>query len=299
MKNVIYIILLFTFFNNQSQTRKSIVGYRFNNPPVIDGKLNESEWKKITPAEGFTFIRPETKAGEKLPDDYKSKVYFGYDNNAIYVGAQLNHPNPENIAREFGPRDIGIFSKSEAFWISLDTYDDRSNYFSFFVTSAGTVADLFQSGDKGDINYDTVFDAKIDFNKSGWSLEMFIPYSAIRFPKKDIQNWGLNFVRRVLDFNGDFVWNPVDKRIFKYHESMGLLKNISTELTKIQSSVKRITAFESSFQLKNKKMDKVWIGENTKSNELMIKIEYSITDINNGISKIQAISANLNEADQE
>ncbi|RCL74548.1 MAG: hypothetical protein DBW72_04160 [Flavobacteriales bacterium] len=84
-----------------------------------------------------------------------------------------------------------------------------------------------------------------------------------------------------------------------YQVKMGLLKNISTELTKIQSSVKRITAFESSFQLKNKKMDKVWIGENTKSNELMIKIEYSITDINNGISKIQAISANLNEADQE
>ena len=226
MRKVIYIILLFTIFTTQSQTRKSIEAYRFINPPVIDGKLNESEWKKITPAEGFTFIRPETKAGEKLPDDYKSKVYFGYDNNAIYVGAQLNHPDPENIPREFGPRDIGIFSKSEAFWISLDTYDDRSNYFSFFVTSAGTIADLFQSGDKGDVNYDTVFDAKIDFNENGWSLEMFIPYSAIRFPKKDVQNWGLNFVRRVLDFNGDFVWNPVDKRIFKYHESMGLLKNI-------------------------------------------------------------------------
>ena len=226
LRKVVYIILLFTIFTTQSQTRKSIEAYRFINPPVIDGKLNESEWKKITPAEGFTFIRPETKAGEKLPDDYKSKVYFGYDNNAIYVGAQLNHPDPENIPREFGPRDIGIFSKSEAFWISLDTYDDRSNYFSFFVTSAGTIADLFQSGDKGDVNYDTVFDAKIDFNESGWSLEMFIPYSAIRFPKKDVQNWGLNFVRRVLDFNGDFVWNPVDKRIFKYHESMGLLKNI-------------------------------------------------------------------------
>ena len=76
-----------------------------------------------------------------------------------------------------------------------------------------------------------------------------------------------------------------------YQVKMALLKNISNELTKIQSSVKRITAFESSLQLKNKKMDKVWIGENTKSNELMKKIEYSITDVKNGISKIQAISA--------
>ena len=84
-----------------------------------------------------------------------------------------------------------------------------------------------------------------------------------------------------------------------YQIKKGLIHNMSTELTNIQSSVKKITVFESSFQLKNKKMDKVWIGENTKSNELMKKIEYSITDVNNGIAKIQAISAKLSETDQE
>ena len=84
-----------------------------------------------------------------------------------------------------------------------------------------------------------------------------------------------------------------------YQVKMGLINKMSTELTNIQSSVKRITVFESSFQLKNKKMDKVWIGENTKSNELMKKIEYSINDVNNGIAKIKAISAKLNETDQE
>jgi len=84
-----------------------------------------------------------------------------------------------------------------------------------------------------------------------------------------------------------------------YQVKKGLIHNMSSELINIQSSVKRITALESSLQLKNKKMDKVWIGENTKSNELMKKIEYSITDVNNGIAKIQAISAKLNETDQE
>jgi len=82
-----------------------------------------------------------------------------------------------------------------------------------------------------------------------------------------------------------------------YQVKKGLIHNMSAELNDIQSSVKRITVFESSFQLKNKKMDKVWIGENTKSNELMKKIEYSITDVNNGIAKIQAISAKLSETD--
>lgn len=84
-----------------------------------------------------------------------------------------------------------------------------------------------------------------------------------------------------------------------YQVKKGLIHNMSTELTNIQSSVKKITVFESSFQLKNKKMDKVWIGENTKSNELMKKIEYSINDVKNGIAKIQTISAKLNETNQE
>ena len=66
-----------------------------------------------------------------------------------------------------------------------------------FVTSSGAIGDSFSSGEfSGEsLNYDTVFDAKMNVNKDGWSVEFIIPYSAIRFPEKDIQNWGLNFGR--------------------------------------------------------------------------------------------------------
>jgi len=226
---LLYIIILLFFLNNYSQERKSIEAYRFLKPPVIDGILSESEWRNIKAAESFTLIMPETKAGEKIPDEYDSKVYFGYDDNALYVGAQLNHPDPKSIPAEFSPRDDIFGVKSEAFWISLDTYDDRLNHFGFIVTSSGTIGDSFSSGEfSGEsLNYDTVFDAKIQINDDGWSVEFIIPYSAIRFPKKDIQNWGLNFGRSMpdLDDNG-YAWNPVDAKVFEYHESMGLLKNL-------------------------------------------------------------------------
>ena len=78
MKKNVYLIFLLIFSLNQSQIRKSIEAYRFTNPPKIDGKLDDIEWQNIKAAKNFTFIRPETKAGEKLPDDYKSKVYLGY-----------------------------------------------------------------------------------------------------------------------------------------------------------------------------------------------------------------------------
>ena len=148
-------------------------------------------------------MRPETRHGEEIPNEYETKAFIGYDNKAIYLGAQLNHPDPQNIPKEFGRRDWGVFSKSEAFWVSLDTFDDKLNSFGFAVSSAGTIADLYTSGDFnfGSLWYDTVFDAKVQINDKGWSLEMVIPYSAIRFPKNDIQTWGLNFARKIVDLD--------------------------------------------------------------------------------------------------
>ena len=225
----IYIFVLLFFLNLQSQERKSIDAYRFITPPVIDGILSESEWKNIKAAEDFTLIMPDTKAGEKIPEGFESKVYLGYDNNAIYVGAQLNHPDPKNLPSEFSPRDEIFGVKSESFWISLDTYDDRINHFGFIVTSSGAIGDSFSSGEfSGEsLNYDTVFDAKINVNDKGWSVEFIIPFSAIRFPKEEVQNWGLNFGRSMPDLDDQgYAWNPVDEKIFEYHESMGILKNI-------------------------------------------------------------------------
>ena len=51
------------------------------------------------------------------------------------------------------------------------------------------------SGDwnSGGRDYDTVFEGEVQITKDGWSLEMKIPYSALRFPEKNIQNWGINF----------------------------------------------------------------------------------------------------------
>ena len=179
MRFLYFFVLLF-FLNLQSQERKSIEAYKFINPPTIDGILSESEWKNIKAADNFTLIMPDTKAGEKIPKGYESRVYLGYDNNAIYVGAQLNHPDPKNIPSEFSQRDQIFGVKSEAFWISLDTYDDRINHFGFIVTSSGTIGDSFSSGEFNEesLNYDTVFDAKIQVNDDGWSVEVIIPYSA-------------------------------------------------------------------------------------------------------------------------
>ena len=228
MKYIYCGFFFFTFlFSATTQERKIIEAYRFQVSPKIDGIISEKEWKKIIPATNFTLFQPENRSGEEIPVGYETYVYFGYDDKAIYVAAQLNHPDPNNIPSEFSERD-DMDAISEKFLVSIDTYDNTKERFTFFVTSSGGLIDGLNTGefDEEGLRYNTLFDAKVKKNKKGWSTEIIIPYSALRFPNKKNHNWGINFGRNIKDFEEMYVWSPVDERILNYHESLGLVKNI-------------------------------------------------------------------------
>ena len=175
---------------------------------------------------------PETRYGNKIPMKYETIAYLGYDHSAIYVGAVLKHPNPDKMPKEFSQRDEIWNVNAETFFVTFNTYNDNLNFFGFQITSAGTVGDVYSSGtiESDDFLYDTVFDAKTHISSDGWSVEMAIPYSAIRFPEREKQLWGLNFGRKIQSLDETFVWSPVNVNELEYHESNGTLtgiKNIS------------------------------------------------------------------------
>ena len=228
MKYIYYGFFFFNFlFNVISQERKVIEAYRFQVAPKIDGIISEKEWKEVIPATNFTLFQPEIRSGEKIPVGYETYVYLAYDDKAIYVAAQLNHPDPNNIPSEFSERD-DMDAISEKFLVSIDTYDNTKERFTFFVTSSGGLIDGLNTGDfdEDGLKFNTLYDAKIQKNNNGWSTEIIIPYSALRFPNKKNHSWGINFGRNIKDFDETYVWSPVDERILKFYQTMGLVKNI-------------------------------------------------------------------------
>jgi hypothetical protein len=212
----------------QAQVRKNLEASPIKNPPVIDGILSEEIWNNLNPATDFTLIWPETRHGNKIPVEFNTTAYVGYDHNAIYIGAILNHPNPDKMPKQFSQRDDIWNVNAETFFVTLNTYNDDLNFFGFQITSAGTVGDVYSSGPIGpdDFLYDTVFDAKVHYNSDSWSLEMAIPYSALRFPEKEVQLWGLNFGRKIQSLDETYVWSPVNANELKYHEYNGTLTGI-------------------------------------------------------------------------
>lgn len=209
---------------NFSQERKEIEAKRFKSQPVIDGILDDLQWNNLSPAKNFERWQPNNGSSEKK--GYENFVYMGYDDDNIYFAGKFNNPNP--IPVEFSQRDNIWEVNAETFFLSINPYDDNINYQGFQVTSAGTLGDTYTSEDitPEDWDFDTVFEAKVKINKDNWSMEMKIPYSALRFPSKKVQDWAINFGRKIVETGEVYTWNFVDQANKKYPESMGITKGI-------------------------------------------------------------------------
>ena len=175
MKKNIFLFFILFITLSYSQNRKEIEITRFNSPPVIDGVLDESQWKNLIPATDFERWMPNNGQSERL--GYETFIYLGYDNSGIYVAGQFNDPNPSLIPVGFSQRDNIWEVNADSFWLSINTNDDNLNDQGFQITSAGTLGDTYTSGEfsPDDWNFDTVFEGKVSINEKGWSMEMKIP----------------------------------------------------------------------------------------------------------------------------
>ena len=189
--------------------QKKLQAKRTPTSPKIDGLLNDAEWKDVTIATGF--IENNPTPGKVETSERRTEVKLLYDDEAVYVAARM-YANPDSVAHEIMTRDqIG---NSDFFGILLDPFLDRINGNGFFVTASGTQFDAkYSQGGNEDANWNAVWDSEVRLDEQGWTVEMKIPYAALRFSSKDIQNWGINMIRKRALENSQTFWNFVDPKV--------------------------------------------------------------------------------------
>lgn len=186
---------------------------------TIDGVLDEAIWQTASVASEF--IQYEPYNGK--PSKYQSKVRILYNNYAIYIGAELIDEAPDSIMKQLSKRDeIG---QSDFFGLTIDPFNDKLTGFTFIVTPANVQFDARVSK-WDDTSWDAVWVSKTNITSNGWVVEMEIPYSELRFPKKDIQEWGLNLIRNVQRTRERSYWNHFDNSVDGYLKQAGILTGI-------------------------------------------------------------------------
>ena len=195
----------------------------------IDGLLNDSAWKDAAMMTDLIEFRP--KIGRKEDYANRTETYLMYDDEGIYFGGYCHERTRDSIAMELKGRDG--FGTNDYVGIIFDTYFDKLNGFEYFVTPVNEQWDAKASppgsSDNGgeDFTWNAVWQSGAVVHNDGWSFEMFIPYSAIRFAKKDIQQWGLNITRRRRKSEQQYTWNPIDPNVNGFLTQEGLWTGIT------------------------------------------------------------------------
>jgi hypothetical protein len=205
------ICLLFATVAFCQTEKKKITAKRIATTLKVDGLLNEPEWKTAPVANKFTALRPTPFVPEN--EENRSEVYFLYNGEGIYIGGYFHEKTQDSIATELIGRDG--FGNNDFVGIIFDTYNDKINGFEYFVTPLGEQMDAKiapGNNDNGgeDFSWNAVWQSGAKIQNDGWSFEIFLPYSAIRFGKKKVQDWGLNIVRRRQKNGSQLFWQSID-----------------------------------------------------------------------------------------
>jgi len=201
-----------------------ITAVRTHQPPLVDGFLDDPCWAEAPVFSGhFTAFRPRVDA----PMSEATDVRVIYDDTSIYFGFHMHDADPRGIPRPVGSRDTDF--PTDRIMIYLDTFRDHSNCFVFSVSIGGVQIDSRRTAIGGDDwDWDAVWSSAVAVNDSGWTAEVAVPFSVLRYPPAPVQTWGVNFGRTISRSNeGGYM--------FRMRERGGMDVSLFGELTGLEN----------------------------------------------------------------
>jgi hypothetical protein len=155
----------------------------------VDGRLDEEVWDRAWAIP----LDYEVKPGENTPPAAETVVYMYHDERRLYVGFRAWDPDPSSIRAHLADRDS--FGPDDAVGIVLDTFNDERRDYLFAVNAMGVQQDVIETFD-GHTPWDGIWSSAATITDWGWSAELEIPFSTLRFQRSDEpQIWGFDAIR--------------------------------------------------------------------------------------------------------
>jgi Domain of unknown function (DUF5916)/Carbohydrate family 9 binding domain-like len=207
----------------EQAVRRRATATRVDEPPVIDGRVDEDVWGRAEVVSDF--VQAEPHEGE--PATEMTEVRILYTDTAVYIGAICYDSDPSGIVVTDSRRDSPLLD-TDSFQIIFDTYQDRQNGFVFGTNPAGIEYDgqVSNEGEGGqtstrqtaqtsagsgfNLNWDASWNVRTLIDERGWTAEFEIPLRSLRYGSKP-QSWGLNFKRSIRRKREEVYWSPVSR----------------------------------------------------------------------------------------
>ncbi len=177
-------------------------------PPLIDGSVEQGEWKDAAVAENF--IQYEPRRGN--PSEGRTQALVMYDAGNLYVAFRVW--DPQTPAAQLTRRDADLLN-DDAVVLVLDSHNDHRSAYYFMTNALGTQTDgrVANDGRTVDPTWDASWQSAAQRTEFGWTVEMAIPFTSIKYRAGQGQTWGINFGRsrrRTLELS--FWAGPLENR---------------------------------------------------------------------------------------
>ena len=163
---------------------------------TVDGRLDEASWAAAEPATRFI----QTEPAEGMPASERTEVRVLIGDDALYVGARLHDREPARIKAAVARRDEDV--AADEFDVYLDTFHDHLSGVRFRVTPGGATLDgILGSSAQGsdeDLSWDPIWESGTGVDSLGWTAEIRIPLSQLRYNSTADGSWGIQFYRKIL-----------------------------------------------------------------------------------------------------
>ena len=176
-------------------------------PPVVDGRLDDPAWEKVAWEGGFVQHEPVEGAAPTEATEFK----VVYDDAHLYVGIRARDAAPAGIECRMCRRDD---ADGDQVGVIIDSYFDHQTGFGFTVNAAGVKSDeLYSNNGSGepDESWDPIWDVATRVDAEGWTAEMRIPFSQLRFAAKPEQVWGFEVIREYFRKSETSIWQPIPR----------------------------------------------------------------------------------------
>jgi hypothetical protein len=194
--------------------------------PVIDGKLDDEVWQKHDWEDGF--IQGKPYEGRDPSEKTSFKVL--YDEKALYVAVRALDSEPGKIERRLSRRDQ---REGDTVTVAIDSMYDRLTAFVFTVNAAGVKSDRIMvndgvnfGGGEPDMSWDPIWDAAAAKDDQGWTAEMRIPFSQLRFGNKAEQVWGFDVWRTLFRKDETSYWQLIPRNASGFVHLFGDLRGL-------------------------------------------------------------------------
>jgi len=196
----VFLPFLFVHLFAQWQSKQT-TALKIRDPIHVDGRLDEAVWEKAPEAKDFIQLQPE----KGKPASERTTVKILYDDKYVYFGFWCYDSEPQKIAARMTKRDEDIRS-DDSVYVLIDTFHDRRSCYYVTTNLLGTQWDgrITENGRTFDSTWDGIYKSVAEKTDFGWTAEIAIELSSIKYEPGANKTWGLSLGRgipRKLEFS--------------------------------------------------------------------------------------------------